>query len=196
MEALLIFAIVIVAAILFFLFRFGKYCTTPVIDAVMTYVDGSDPVWIAEKEKYSQAVTNETLNSRNRWRWESNEEGKYCILSIKRNAVFFRKIFLVLSGPSQIPLWLPEVAAVEPQIPIEIVYHRDFFENPADCPTFNSISIEANLHRIRGLSEYFVYFNDDCLVNRPISLRDFVSCNGKLRVGVEEKLVAPRGTAV
>ena len=40
-------------------------------------------------------------------------------------------------------------------------------------PTFNSHTIEMNLHRIKGLSEQFVYFNDDMFINKPMKPRDF-----------------------
>lgn len=47
---------------------------------------------------------------------------------------------------------------------------------PADAlPTFNSTAIEFNLHRIEGLSEYFVYYNDDVILTRPVKPEDFFS---------------------
>ena len=49
-----------------------------------------------------------------------------------------------------------------------IVYHHQFMDY--NClPTFNSMAIEANLHRIEGLSEYFVYSNDDTFLSQPIA---------------------------
>jgi hypothetical protein len=33
-------------------------------------------------------------------------------------------------------------------------------------PTFSSPAIEANLHRIAGLSEHFLYFNDDVFLGK------------------------------
>jgi hypothetical protein len=54
------------------------------------------------------------------------------------------------------------------------------------------MSIEANLHNIPGLSEYFVYFNDDCFINKPIT-KDFFVKNGKINVYTEETFEGPRG---
>jgi len=164
-----------------------------VVDAVITYVDGSDPVWAAEKQKFPKNP-DETANSRNIWRWETNGEAKQCIKLIKRNAPFFRKIFLVMSGPTQIPKWLEEVRAIEPKIPIEIMYHHQFYENKGNLPTYNSLSIEANMYRIPGLSEYFVYFNDDCFISNKVSVNDFIDPSGKLLIQLEDQATANRGT--
>ena len=164
------------------------------VDAVITYVDGSDPIWLAEKQKFPKNP-DETANSRNIWRWETNGEAKQCIKLIKRNAPFFRKIFLVMSGPSQIPKWLDEVRKIEPKIPIEVMYHHQFYKSKQDLPTYNSLSIEANMHRIPGLSEYFVYFNDDCFISNKVSVSDFIDpANGKLLIQLEDEASAKRGT--
>ena len=40
-------------------------------------------------------------------------------------------------------------------------------------PTFSSHPIELNLHRIKDLSEKFVYFNDDTFITRPMEEEDF-----------------------
>jgi hypothetical protein len=42
-----------------------------------------------------------------------------------------------------------------------------------NLPTFNVNPLEINLHRIKGLSECFVYFNDDIFVTRPIEPKVF-----------------------
>ena len=43
---------------------------------------------------------------------------------------------------------------------LNIVNHKDFIPEKY-LPTFSSHVIELNLHRIKGLAERFVYFNDD-----------------------------------
>src|SRR5699024_9004422 len=40
-------------------------------------------------------------------------------------------------------------------------------------PTFSSHPIELNLHRIDGLSERFVYFNDDVFLTKEVEKEDF-----------------------
>jgi hypothetical protein len=55
--------------------------------------------------------------------------------------------------------------------PDEFVVHHEALG--LRMPTFNSHAIEASLHRIPGLSEHFVYFNDDYYARRPLSVRAF-----------------------
>jgi len=40
-------------------------------------------------------------------------------------------------------------------------------------PTFSSIPIELNFHKIKDLSEKFVYFNDDTFITAPVKEEDF-----------------------
>ena len=42
-----------------------------------------------------------------------------------------------------------------------------------NLPVFNSRAIEINLHRIPGLAEQFVYFNDDMFITKPVTKEDF-----------------------
>ena len=51
-------------------------------------------------------------------------------------------------------------------------------DRPQYLPTYNSHTIELNLHRIPGLSENFVYFNDDVFLIRPVTPQHFFK-NGK-----------------
>ena len=48
------------------------------------------------------------------------------------------------------------------------------YPNKSHLPTFNSNSIESNLHRIPGLSRIFAIFNDDFFVGAPITPEDFI----------------------
>ena len=52
---------------------------------------------------------------------------------------------------------------------IEIIDHKHIFRDYEDfLPTFNSICISNMLWRIEGLSDHFVYFNDDVFLTRKI----------------------------
>ena len=65
-----------------------------------------------------------------------------------------------------------------------MVNHSDIFDNVNDLPTFSSPAIEANIHKIPGISEHFLYFNDDIFLGQPIFPEDFISTKGyKLAVG-------------
>ena len=77
-----------------------------------------------------------------------------------------RNIYLVTNG--QIPHWLNL-----DNDRIKIITHDEIFKNKTDLPSFSSAAIESNLHHIPGLSENFLYLNDDILLNQPISIHDF-----------------------
>ena len=76
------------------------------------------------------------------------------------------RIFVVVASPSQVPAWLN--ASHER---IRIIYHEQIFDRAStQLPTFNSLAIETVLHRIDGLSNLFMYFNNDVFLGRPLDL--------------------------
>ena len=56
--------------------------------------------------------------------------------------------------------------------------HAEVFEDKSHLPTLSSAAIETNLHRIPGLSEHFLYMNDDFFLGKPILPEDFISTKG------------------
>lgn len=101
-------------------------------------------------------------------RFEDNEELRYSLRSIERHAPWVRNIFIVTNG--QIPSWLnldnPRVT---------IVTHQDVFRNLSHLPTFSSPAIESHIHRIEGLSQKFIYLNDDVMFGKDVWPDDFYS---------------------
>lgn len=79
---------------------------------------------------------------------------RYSLRSLEKNAPWIRHIYIVTNG--QIPSWLN---TDNPRV--SIITHEEIFSEPDALPTFSSPAIEFNLHHIPGLSEYFLYFNDD-----------------------------------
>ena len=55
---------------------------------------------------------------------------------------------------------------------INLVSHKDYIPEQF-LPTFNSVVIEYYLHKIPGLSEHFVYFNDDFYIIDKIGVERF-----------------------
>ena len=85
-------------------------------------------------------------------------------------ASFVRKIFIVTD--EQTPSINEIVKKYFPKriSDIEIIDHKHIFRDYEDfLPTFNSICISNMLWRIEGLSDHFVYFNDDVFLTRKIS---------------------------
>ena len=128
------------------------------MDIVITYVDGNDPVWKRDYEKY----TNVPVMQKRFRDWGTL---KYLLRGIETNMPFIRNVYLVVSHSSQVPEWAD-------QSQLKIVLHRDII--PADyLPTFNCNPIEMHLHRIEGLDEEYLYFNDDLYPLAPCRPEDF-----------------------
>lgn len=127
------------------------------VDAVFTYVNGADSAWRASFDLYTRNRTDHNIYNRYRdW-----GELRYAMRSVAMYAPWVRRLFLVVASPSQVPAWLH---AQHPRA--RIVYHDQLFDNTAEqLPTFNSLAIESVLHRIPGLSEYFLYFNNGARVS-------------------------------
>ena len=116
------------------------------MDAVITYVDGNDPVWKQDYEK----TTNVPVMEKRFRDWGTL---KYLLRGIEAKMPFIRNVYLVVSHASQVPEWADREQ-------LKIVLHKDII--PAEfLPTFNCNPIEMHLHRIPGMDEEYIYFNDD-----------------------------------
>ncbi len=82
-------------------------------------------------------------------------EIRFSIRSALKYMPWLRRIFIVTD--SQTP---PVDAALIESGKVKIIDHRDIIPDKY-LPTFNSVTIESFLHRIDGLSEIFLYNNDD-----------------------------------
>lgn len=139
------------------------------IDFVVLWVDGSDPAWRAKKAEY-QGKKIDDSNSDNRYRdWGLMP---YWFRAVEKYAPWVRKVHFVTCGhvPAFLNLDAPKLHHVR---------HEDYM--PAESlPTFSSHALEMNLHRIPGLAEQFVYFNDDMFLLRPMPetafFRDGLPC--------------------
>lgn len=155
------------------------------IDAVITWVDGNDPV-LAQKRNQYIAGNREMENHPGALstRFISNNEIKFCILSIFKFAPFIRNVFIVTDG--QQPNIFDEVKKHFPNRIdcIKIVDHTEIFKGYEQyLPTFNSTSIESMLWRIDELSQNFVYFNDDVILLREIKPERWVRNNKPVMQG-------------
>ncbi len=137
------------------------------MDIVITYVNGLDPVWQKDYEKY----TNVPIMEKRFRDWGTLQ---YLLRGIEVHMPFIRNVFLVVSHRSQVPSWVNENE-------LKVVLHEDFV--PAEyLPTFNCNTLEMNLHRIKGLDEEYLYFNDDLFPVRDCSPEDFFR-DGKALIG-------------
>lgn len=140
------------------------------IDFVMIWVDGNDPNWQKEKAKYDISVNKGKQGDDKDVRYRDWENLQYWFRGVEKFAPWVNKIHFVTWG--HLPEWLD---TSNPKL--HIVNHKDYIPEEY-LPTFNSHTIELNLHRIEGLSEQFVYFNDDMFVTGNVTPEDFFK-NGK-----------------
>ena len=143
------------------------------IDAVITWVDGSSKKHSRKRQQYlAQAGRALHENAINPHRWACNDEILYCLQSLENNAPWVRIIWIVVDDET------PDLRSLSENIraKIRFVFHPDIFAEFADSlPTFNSLAIESMLWRIEGLSERFMYFNDDVFLAAPLKPTDVFS---------------------
>jgi hypothetical protein len=158
------------------------------IDFVLPWVDGNDPIWLKEKVKYDNNIEKDYNNSSMRYRdWGTL---RYVLRAIEQNCPWYHKIYLITEG--HYPDWL-DINHEK----IVLVTHKELYFDKTHLPVFSSSSIEMNLANIKGLSEKFVYLNDDMLIlkrveesrffidNKPV---DFLSHGWVSRNKVFERL--------
>ncbi|WP_435869473.1 stealth family protein [Agrococcus sediminis] len=139
------------------------------IDIVFSWVDGSSDDFQRERAKRMQAyVVGEGDDSEARFR--QIDELKYALRSVHMYAPWIRRIFIATDSPA--PAWLAEHPRVT-LVPAEAM-----FADPSVLPTHNSHAVEAQLHRIEGLSEHFLYSNDDMFFGRALKPDLFFSPGG------------------
>ena len=129
------------------------------IDFVVTWVDGGDENWLKEKAKYNP------YGDTSAQRYRDWDIFRYWFRGVDKFAPWVRKVHFITWG--HLPSWLD---TDNPKL--HIVKHTDYMP-PEYLPCFNSNAIEMNMHRIEGLSEHFVYFNDDMHIIDYVKPTDF-----------------------
>jgi len=154
------------------------------VDVVYTWVDGSDPGWIARKEAaWAAAGSGERHDfAANPGRYLSHDELRYSLRSLEMYADWVRNVYLVTDD--QVPGWLD---LDNPRV--RVVSHRELFGQAGALPSFNSHAIESRLHHLSGLAEHFLYLNDDVLFGRPVAPELFFHGNGMTKFFLSNRVV-------
>ncbi len=143
------------------------------IDAVITWVDGEDPIHQQKLEKAIGKRSRKHIPGAEKTRFGNANELLYSTLSILKFAPFVRNIFIVTDN--QIPNIYAYVQEYFPERlkDIRIVDHKEIFRGYLEyLPSFNSRSIEALLWRIEGISENFIFLSDDMFIVKPLVPED------------------------
>ena len=136
------------------------------IDMILPWVDGNDPDWREERNKYDSEYAISDV------RYQSWDNLQYVFRGVEKYMPWIHKVFLVTWG--HIPEWLNTSCDK-----LAVVKHSDYIPEKY-LPTFNSNVIEMNYFRIRDLSENYILFNDDLFPVQPIPeeyyFRDGLPC--------------------
>lgn len=139
------------------------------IDLVYLWVDGSDPEWQARRSAFTgQKLDNTEANCKGRY--ADNDELKYNLRAVEKYAPWIRHVFIVTDG--QTPAWL------DTSCPDVTVVNQNDIIPEVSRPCYNSSLIEHFLCRIPGLSEHFLYANDDMFLNKPVTPDTFFTSDG------------------
>ncbi len=142
------------------------------IDIVFSWVDGTDQEWQRARTARMQSyVVGEGDDHEARFR--QIDELKYALRSVHLFAPWVRNIIIVTDSPR--PEWLADHSRVR------MMRSSEFFADPGVLPTYNSHAVESQLHRIPGLSEHFIYSNDDMFFGREVSQESFFTSGGVSR---------------
>jgi hypothetical protein len=139
------------------------------IDIVFSWVDGTDKEWQrARARRMAAYVVGEGDDAEARYR--QIDELRYALRSVHTYLPWVRNIYIATD--SKPPAWLLDHPRVR------IMPSEAFFADPSVLPTHNSQAVEAQLHHIEGLSEHFIYSNDDMFIGRPLRPEVFFSPGG------------------
>ena len=145
------------------------------IDAVITWVDGSEPNY---KLKLEENLKNKKIINR---QYTQANEIDFCVASIIKFAPFVRKIFIVTDKQKPKFSRIRHMVSLEK---IEIIDHEEIFRDNKDCmPSFNIRSIDALLFKIKKLSDKFIYFNDDMFLIKMTTKEDWFKDNKAVLTG-------------
>ena len=137
--------------------------TNEKIDFVILWVDGNDPKWQKEKNKYDTSKKSSGVNGIVRYRdWDNL---KYWFRGVEKFAPWVNNIYFITWG--HLPEWLD---TSHPKL--KIINHKDYIPEEY-LPVFSSNPIILNIHRIKGLSDKFVFFNDDMFFINDVKQNDF-----------------------
>jgi hypothetical protein len=142
------------------------------IDAVISWVDGNEPSYQQKLKNFcdEQGITQQ--NAIEPTRINQSNEIHYCLHSLRRFAPWIRTIYIVTN--QQIPPTVDSLKGSDFGSKIKIIDQNDLLnESGATSPVFNSLSVEWLIWRIKGLSDNFLYLNDDFFIIRDVTPDDF-----------------------
>ena len=152
------------------------------VDLVFTWVDGADPAHVEKRRRFERLCAEHEIRPNTRAdrqleaRYVDAGEIAFSVESVVRYLPWVRTIFVVTDGQRP-PLASRLLASGR----VRIVDHRQLVPEEY-LPTFNSHVLESCLHRVPGLSEVFLYDNDDYMHFSPVPREAFCQAAADGRV--------------
>ena len=163
------------------------------IDALYTWVQGTDPAWWQAKAKAYQDhyKTPFKENARDPLRApDGKDELYYSVHMTVKHCPWMRRIW-IFTAPGHRPAWMPKAGDMTMGTGgtlVTVVHHDRVFD--PECVqqpvTFNSNVIEAQIPHIARLAEHFIMFNDDFFIGRPMKWSDFFTASGVAKVHLRD----------
>ena len=142
------------------------------IDAVISWVDGYDPIYQQTLKLFCDQNHIDQRMALEPTRIQQCNEIYYCLHALRRFAPWIRNIYIITN--QQTPSAVTALQGTPFGDQIKIIDQNDLLlELGSTLPVFNSLSIEWLIWRIHGLSNQFLYLNDDFFIIRPVSPDDF-----------------------
>jgi hypothetical protein len=141
-------------------------------DIVYTYVNGSNEDYMRLKDYWfsleRSILGNDRLQERHSTTSSLSRDNNELCFSLRSIEKYFPsfggRIYIVTD---HIPSWLNTSGSQ-----LRVISTNEIMNNTC-LPTFNSHAIEANLHKIPELREFYLYFNDDYILGRSVDIEDF-----------------------
>ncbi|MFT4059596.1 MAG: hypothetical protein QM652_08620 [Legionella sp.] len=162
------------------------------IDAVISWVNGYDLNYQKKLSDFCLTLGVEPNTVVEPTRIQQCNEIHYCLHSLFRFAPWLRTIYLITN--EQIPQAVLDLQGSPLANKICVIDQNELLrEQQISTPVFNSIAIEWLIWHIKGLSEQFIYLNDDFFLLRELTANDFFRDNqlvlrGQWKKQSEQKL--------
>jgi hypothetical protein len=137
------------------------------VDIVYLWVDGADPVWQGKRQRaYQQWAGGNpgalAVHGNTAGRYRDNGELRFNLRALERFFPDHGHVYVVTDA--QLPSWLC------PTERLTVVDHRALLPSGSEG-VYDSGNIESYIHHIPGLSEQFLYMNDDVFFGAPVDTR-------------------------
>ena len=152
------------------------------IDYVFPYVDPSDKEW--QKTWEQMCLKHGKKIDKNSNRYRDYGTLKFLFRCLANNMPWINKVHMIVERESQIPSWLNTDS-------VDVVFHDQIIDKH-NLPTYNSNTIEMYIHRIPGLTEHFIYGNDDMYPINSTTPGDWFTSDGTPKIFIKHIKYTPK----